>query len=349
MNILIKFEDSYGCKTLFEHTTSILNPKKTSLNPNKTNVQVIGSLGNTGVFKVSKREVAAVDYVIIVFDMDGDKNSSLTSTELFNHLNKQIMQVGVIKPEYINKVILIPTFFCFETIYLFSDKFQNTIRNINSLGNRTEHKLINLYKQYYDYGVINPENLNNIEKVLPDIEIAAHEIAGSTSGKQWTPQRFHASYSKQLLQVMCINKNKKNKYEGYTFDKIIVKHEDILFRYLLGNEPWFKVEDIISGLQLQGIFNKMFCELLTLQNLSKLSEMTIDNNMKLITELLDLYNECIKGNNRNAIRNIDECRSNILSMIEGATKYNSEKIRKDCRKAGFSEKEIDIALYTLRA
>lgn len=339
VNILIKFEDSYGCKTLFEHTTSILNS-------NKTNVQIIGSLGNTGVFKVSKREVATVDYVIIVFDMDGDKNSSLTSTELFHHLNKQIMQDGVIKPEYINKVILIPTFFCFETMYLFSEKFKNTIRNINSLGNSTEHKLIKLYKQYYNYGVINPENLYAIEKVLPNIEIAAHEIAGSTSGKPWTPQRFHASYSKQLLRVMCTN---KNKYEEYTFDKIIVKHEDILFRYLLGNEPWFKVEDIISGLQLQGIFNKMFCELLTLQNLSKLSEMTIDNNMKLITELLDLYSECIKGSNGNTIRNINECKSNILSMIEEATKYSSEKIRRDCRKAGFSEKEIDIALYTLRA
>ena len=90
MNILIKFEDSYGCKTLFEHTTSILNS-------NKTNVQVIGSLGNTGVFKVSKREVAAVNYVIIVFDMDGEKNSSLTSDELFSHLNKQIMKDGIIK------------------------------------------------------------------------------------------------------------------------------------------------------------------------------------------------------------------------------------------------------------
>lgn len=335
VNILIKFEDSYGCKTLFEHTKSILNS-------NKLNVEIVGSLGNTGVFRVPKGEVNCYDYVILVFDMDDVNNVSLTSDELSKHLNKYIMKNGLVKPEYANKVILIPTFFCFESIYLFSKEFQNTIKNIEKLGNRTEHKLVKLYKQYYDYNSLNPENLDNIDNKLSNIKIEAQNIAGSNTSGRWYPQRFHISYSKQLLKILCVN---QNKYQGCNVEKIFVKHEDKLFDNLLKYESWFRVEDIVSGLEKQAKFNELFCKLLTLQEVSTLSEMTLENNLKLINDLLDWYNDCIKG--KSTERNVNECMSNIESMIQTASGYNLEKIRNACKKSDFSDIEINIALWKL--
>ena len=53
---------------------------------------------------------------------------------------------GKLKETYIGKLILIPVFFCCESLFLFSEEVRNFIRNIeNSAGNETV-RLIKLYK-----------------------------------------------------------------------------------------------------------------------------------------------------------------------------------------------------------
>ena len=53
MNILIRFEDKYGCKTLFINSNSCLK-----------GADIDDSLGNSGVFKITKRQASNYDYIM---------------------------------------------------------------------------------------------------------------------------------------------------------------------------------------------------------------------------------------------------------------------------------------------
>lgn len=74
MNILIRFEDNYGCSTLFNYSTSALLTC--------SGLETVSGLGNAGVFNVSKRVSDYYDFIILVFDLDSPSTGSLTSKEL---------------------------------------------------------------------------------------------------------------------------------------------------------------------------------------------------------------------------------------------------------------------------
>jgi hypothetical protein len=79
----MRFEDKYGCRTLFEHSNSVLNNNSSVIRP---------GLGNKGVFKVRADDINMYDYTIIIFDLDAPDTYSLTSEELINTLRKSILE-----------------------------------------------------------------------------------------------------------------------------------------------------------------------------------------------------------------------------------------------------------------
>lgn len=275
MNILIQFEDSYGCRTLFEHSNSILN--------NHADVKINGGLSNSGVFIVTKRMVQNYDYVIVVFDMDSPTNFSLVSKELKVQLSKSILDKdGNIKATHANKIILIPIYFCFETLMLYSKQLQTIIKNADSCDDCEMIKLIKMYKSYYDYSKINPENMKNIKNNIIDIQKSANKITGNTNySNTWLPQQFHTSYMKQLFKYTYREKRLS--------DEIFKKKEKELF-HIINNSNELSVSNILNDLYMGADKNKYIVRLLTLNDMSELSKMTIENNLEYIYNELDNYN-----------------------------------------------------------
>lgn len=110
LNISIRFEDTYGCYTLFRNSPSILN--------NDTSIEISGALGNGNVLKIKENAISKNDFVIAVFDLDGTRDISITSQDLRKTLERHIIDSeGNINEQYKNKLILIPVFFAFETCY----------------------------------------------------------------------------------------------------------------------------------------------------------------------------------------------------------------------------------------
>lgn len=116
MNVLIKFEDEYGCYSLFNYCKSVLN--------NEYN-DITNGWGCNGVFNLNSVEWRQYDYIILIFDMDdSEKGLGCLTVDVLKQRLEKFSGIGdndvKVRMAVQNKLILIPVFFCFETIPLFS-------------------------------------------------------------------------------------------------------------------------------------------------------------------------------------------------------------------------------------
>lgn len=72
MNVLLRFEDKYGCCSLFKYCNSILNSQ--FYKAENLNVSVENGLTCNGVFFLDSNLIDNYDFVIIVFDMDNSED-----------------------------------------------------------------------------------------------------------------------------------------------------------------------------------------------------------------------------------------------------------------------------------
>lgn len=281
MNILIRFEDRYGCNTLFKYSHSCLNT---------SGVDILGDFSADGVFKVLKRDAQYYDYIIMVFDLDSSVNGSLTSMELLQKLKKTILhpETGKVKDLFRDKIILVPVFFCFETIYFYSKQLQQVIADIDVEVKTQTTELIKLYKAFYDYSMITPDNLDGILTNIDMIQFEVQKITGFTKKTNWLPQKFHLSYAKQLLKL-CDG--------GLHSDKLFEKHEEDLFKLMQAHQININLSEIYNGLQNSSDHNCYLKELLFLHNADELKYMTLENRMLEIFNELDTYNLQLKNLN----------------------------------------------------
>lgn len=280
MNILIKFEDTYGCKTLFEYSTSCLRKHDS--------IDILGGFGDSGVFTITKKVVSSYDYIILVFDLDSQVNMSLTSEELMHRLKQSILvqDTGVIKDNYKNKIILIPIFFCFETLYLYSEQLKRIIAEINTLKECQAKQIIEKYKTYYDYSILNPENMDGIANKLGCIENGIQIITGAISKHKWYPQKFHLSYAKQLLKLICKDID--------ISDKIFEKQEDKLFELISQEKLPIDISAIYNGIHKEAYYNKYINDILFMTDIeTQLPNMVIEKTLDIIKRELDEYNKHI--------------------------------------------------------
>lgn len=333
MNVLIRFEDRYGCCTLFNYSSSVLHGV----------ANIVNNLGDDGVFNVFKRDANEYDYIVLVFDLDEQVKMSLTSEILHKKLKKYIMNNnGDIKESYANKIVLIPVFFCYETLYLFLPQLQNIIKNIDSYGNSQAKELIKIYKKYYDYSKINPELLFNAAKNLESIKDDVAELTEQKSKEKWLPQKIYLSYSKQLLKMKYHDILKQYNYS----DKIYEKDEDNLFETLKKYNCSFDVNDMISAICSQYIYNYWINRLLSMSSCEELKELTLENTLHNIDEALDAYNNIINGITS---RTINECISNIESMLQFSNIKDDKTIIDACKTSGYTEDEITIAMDIIKS
>lgn len=285
MNVLIRFEDRYGCKTLFVNSNSCLVSSDISYD-----------LGNTKVFKVSKKLASGYDYIIIVFDLDSADNLSLTKEELIDLVSKNFYNSeGTLKDCYRDKIILIPVYFCYETMTLFSSYIRDSILK-SRLGNSDSEKLISLYKRYYNYGVVSPEVLKDFALNINDICNKMNDFLFNKTSKTWYPQTFHKSYSKHSLKLMVKDLNLSTSDLVYKRlgDNLFDKHEDELYAWFNRVGVFDFPDTIIEGLSASK-HNNYFYKLLTLTDENYLSSMILENTLNDILSDLDLYNKEVRG------------------------------------------------------
>jgi hypothetical protein len=176
--------------------------------------------------------------------------------------------------------------------------------------------------------------MTNIASNLRNIQDKATNITGSKTSKQWFPQRFHTSYSKQIMKLLL----------GSSIDeKLLTKHEDKLFNELNTKNISLDIQEIFKGLHNTS-YNKYLESLLFMKSTNELSKLTLDNNMSNICNLLDEYNKEILGTVDKV--NIALCKSNIESMIESSN-IGINTIKNKCRQQGFTDAQIEEAIKQL--
>lgn len=283
MNTLIKFEDKYGCATLFN--------KVSPLDVNEYNIQ--SDLCNTGVFRVTKNEAINNTRIVIVFDLDDDDNLSLTGESLRDRLSKFIITENSIKNVYKNKIILIPVFICYETLYLFSQYVKEVLSNIDTYEDTETVRLIKAFKKYYDYSILNPEHTDGLKHKLQSIRDDIDNITEQPKMKgKFLPQHFHKSYSKQILKLMF--RDIVNSYENG--DKILDKNVDEFLNQLeaTGNKEF--IISIVDGLGNKAILNKELYKLLTVQDIAELDSLVLTReSLNNLCKKLDSYNKRLKN------------------------------------------------------
>lgn len=282
MSTLIRFEDRYGCATLFDNVSKL----------NRDNCIIQPDLCDTGVFKVTRNEAINNEIIIIVFDLDDENNLSLTGESLRNRLNRFILKDNNIKDAYINKIIIIPVFICYETLYLYSEHVRKVITNIGTYEDTETVRLIKAFKKYYDYSMLNPEYIDGLKYRLQDIRNSIDIITEQpkTRGK-FLPQHFHKSYSKQVLKILF-----KDIIKAYSSgDKLLDKNVGELFNQLKssGNEQF--INNIVDGLGDIAILNTDIYRLLTAQSVSELYDLILTTEkLDKICNKLDDYNKRLK-------------------------------------------------------
>jgi len=193
MNILLQFEDKHGCSSLFKNYFPECE-KYLDFN---------NGLSNSGVFSIEGSLLANYDLTIFVYDLDSYGDGSLMlKEESFDAATNWMLP-------YIDKIVFIPVFFCFETLVLFSYQFKEILSNNNALT-----KVLLHYAKYYDYSKVIPEvlynyknNLNGVSKYNQDKNI-------------FYPQMFHQEYLKNLLQVMYPNISAKKLEDKFKNKKL---------------------------------------------------------------------------------------------------------------------------------
>lgn len=246
-------------------------------------LETVSCLGNAGVFNVSKRVSDYYDFIILVFDLDSPSTGSLTSKELLRFLQLSVLDSRTckIKSHYSNKIILIPVFICFETLYLYSSQLQNLLLNLSKVPQCFAKNILSVYREYYDYSKINPEVLTGIINVLPEIQNMVQMLSGQCNKKSWLPQKFHLSYTKNLLHILCMTSR--------VSDKIFNKHENELFAKMKNGELPIDLEQIYLGIKQNSVHNAYLAKMLFMQDIRQLELMTMENTLNTILSELDDY------------------------------------------------------------
>lgn len=234
--------------------------------------------------------------------MDGSEEGSscLTSDILKNRLRK----ISEFNDRAIqDKLILIPVFFCFETIPLFSHILQSYLLEIGGLKSSQSLKLLNLFRSHYDICSENPEVFKNIlcessKTSLDSIRTEVKNITGNVA-KNWTVQKFYASYYKEFLRSKFSKFNEKQ--NGFSFftkeDKSkMKKNSNYVFKTLVEHNCLFNPHEILhSFLNTECEFNTYLQWLYSVQDLKELKAMTYECMINDIEQKIIKYNNLLKG------------------------------------------------------
>lgn len=285
MNVLIRFEDRYGCRILFEEVSELYDPIKGNTE---------GGLSDAGVFLMSNIDINLYDRVVMVFDLDSNKDASLIGDELKDRMSEFILDENTLKlnSDYKDKIILIPIFICYETLYLYANIIRQLIDNIHLYKDTRSVKLIKAYKKYYNYSKLTPEYTTGLADNLQDIQSDMERITGNIGNTDLRTQGFHKTYGKQAL----ITKFKDIIYEHKLGEKLADKHEYELFKTLDAHgRKDSLIQDIVFGMDIMAKHNKRFLRLLTCQDISELDDLILTDSLldDLCTEL-DEYNKLIR-------------------------------------------------------
>lgn len=306
MNILLHFEDSYGCYSLFTYCQSVLNPK--SCNISGISVLIERGLTCNGVFAIDLEALDHYDYIILIFDMDGSEEgtSCLTPDILKQRLEKfsGIVNSDIkIRTAIQNKLILIPVFFCFETIPLFSQELCSYLLEVEGLKSTRSLEMLDLFRSYYDICSQDPEVFEDIlnsasNSYLDNIRIKVKEITGDVADN-WTVQGFYATYYREILKSKFSKFNEE--HNGFSFftgkdNKKMKKNTDYVFSTLIEHKSKFNPYEILeSFLSTYCQFNKYLQWLYSVQDLKELKSMTYKNTIDDIMKKIENYNRLLKG------------------------------------------------------
>lgn len=265
MNISIRFEDAFGCRSLYEAF--------------RGEQCVKGDL-STSVFNITKNIANMYDLIICVFDLDsvGDTNLMITQDDF------KTRTIQVVK--YVDKVVLVPVFFCFETLVLFSLQLRKLINMPPRFRRGDTANTLIRYKEQYDYSILIPEFLDNyVEKmrlIKPNKDI-------------FYPQEFHQSYMRELVRSLYLSANS---------DEIRKKSKniDLLFDYLkdfqLSDDNVLTYDSILNGLVDYAEYNQEFLNLLQCSKLEDMIQYTGKENYDRIINLMNTYRIKLEGNER---------------------------------------------------
>lgn len=301
MNIFMKFEDKYGCCSLFNYSNSILLK-------NSASVDILGDFCCNDVFSISRKDLDSYDFIILVFDMDNSEegDGALTFNLLQNRLIKA-SEINCVEDDFgktlRSKLILIPVFFCFETIPLFSHILQSYLLEISGLKSSQSLELLNLFRSHYDICSENPEVFKNIlcessKNSLDSMRTEVKNITGNVA-KNWTVQKFYASYYKEFLRSKFSKFNEKQ--NGFSFftkeDKSkMKKNSDYVFKTLVEHNCLFNPHEILhSFLNTECEFNTYLQWLYSVQDLKELKVMTYECMINDIEQKIIKYNNLLKG------------------------------------------------------
>lgn len=267
MNILLRFEDRYGCSSLFKNYF-----------PEYKDCDCIDEgLSNSGVFSIERTFLDSYDLIIFVYDLDSYGNGNLMiGKDSFDEATNWMLS-------YIDKIVFIPIFFCFETLVLFSPQLRNLISMPSKFRRGDTANTLVRYKEQYDYSVLVPEFLDNYKEkmglIKPDKDI-------------FYPQEFHQSYMRELLRSLYLKANS---------DEIRKKSKniDLLFEYLkdfqLFGDNVLTYDSILNGLIDYAGYNQEFLNLLLCPNLDNMIQYAGKANYDRIVNLMDTYRINLEG------------------------------------------------------
>lgn len=299
LNILIQSEDKYGCTSLLQEALELQDISTDMLKINENLVTIRHGLNNVGVFKIDKRTMDNFDYIIVLFDMDSQiQNENVMTINRLTNLLKD-------KENYADKIILVPVFFCYESLILYSEEAVGILKDIkNNKYGFYGAQCVKQFLNYYAYDNIeNSEDLFNIGNNIIKMQEIAYKMSNTTdSNRQWYPQTFHTTIYKNIFKAITIGTN--------IDEKKLKKHENKLFKYLKDKEL-YDIHKWIDDIKIYAVLNVEFATLLKF-NTDILRKMTMKyqlDNLKIKVEAYEKYingTKVIKGNKELSYKRIFE-------------------------------------------
>ncbi len=308
MRYNILFEDRYGCYRLYNE-----------INKNRCDTDIKSGLSNSGVFELDEYgDLNVYDLTIVVFDLDsyGNKELMLPLDKFENKMKSYF--------EYLNKIILIPVFFCFETLFFYDYRFKNLILSPKKYRKGNTERLLKIYTTYYNYSKINPENLDYYKENMKYLE-----------NRFFPPQDFYKLYVKEIIRSLYSNATQKdikdnilknfNKLKNnldkllieeynISIDEIIIPSEvkytntyalnrfmeqNLNYRFL--NNRRLSYQDILQGmLESKDLYyNQRFLDLLTCDDLEYMRKYSGIEGYNQVLDLLKDYERRLKAEKEN--------------------------------------------------
>lgn len=340
MNILIHFEDSHGCASLFEYSKCFKS--------NALNITVVQGLSNSGVYNISKAQFQKYDKIIVVFDLDAmgvkgvQSDVSLTSQTLLVHLkNKGIVDNnGNLTAKCQNKLVFIPVEFCYETINLYSDHLIGVLNNLDNYNKTQNIEILKLLKSYYDYTKLHPEYFDGAANIAEEIHTEICKITEDNLGDEWKAQQIHLSFSKNLLTTYF----RVNNY-NLSSDSLCKKKETKLFLEMKSQNTELQPETMIDDFYNKAVVNKLFADLMMCQNEQDIETLCSKATLVEAIKLVDKYNKIIKKTfNKNDVKqSVKLCIANIEIMLSNKVR-SINKITKTLKNNGFDDSCIKEAI-----